>query len=59
MSLGKCSNTFTKLLALWGLLWFVKRRGFMVIRIVGDSKVIVDWANGQSSIQSLLLHDWK
>ena len=31
----------------------------MVIRVVGDSKVNVDWANGQFSIHPLSLHHWK
>ena len=44
MNVGSGSNNHVELLALWGLLHFVNLRGIGLQLIMGDSKVIIDWA---------------
>ena len=39
---GLGSNTKALLLSLWGLLWFAKRRRVHHIKMVGDSKSVID-----------------
>ena len=57
MSVGNCSNTHAKLLALWGLLWISKKRYIFEIQIVGASKVVIDSDNDSSSMNTLNLED--
>lgn len=52
------TNNWDKLLALWGLLVFVKDRGIRLNQIMGDSNVILDWACNRQSLQSISLHHW-
>ena len=52
------TNNRAKLLALWGLLTFVKHHGIHLHRIMGYSKVIVDWVLNHQSLQSIALHHW-
>lgn len=56
MSSGRGSNTRSKLLTLWGLLWFVKKLGYIDLILFEDSKDIVDWENGFVSLHSLRMN---
>ena len=47
-----------ELLGLWGLLTFVKNRELHLDRIMGDSKIIVEWVCNRQSFQSIALHHW-
>ena len=58
MGFGRGYDTFIEIFALWGLVWFAKKQGFMDLRVVGYSKVIIDWVNGNSSMHSMVLHHW-
>lgn len=55
MKIGRGTNTQAELISLWGLLWFGKKRSIMELQILGDSKDIVDWINGFSSLHNLML----
>ena len=50
MGLG---HVFAELMALWGLLWFTRKRGILELRVVGDSKVVIDWVNGNNALYYL------
>ena len=50
MDAGWGMNTKVELLALWGLLYFAKRRHISGLLVMGDSKVVVDWAMEVHSI---------
>ena len=56
--LGHVTNTFVELMALWGILWFSRKRGILELRVVGDSKDVIDWENGKNSMRSLNLSHW-
>ena len=47
---GRGTNTRVELVALRGLLWFVRRMGLASILMVGNSKAITDWARGVTSL---------
>ena len=47
---GKGTNTRVELVSLRGLIWFVRRMGLASILMVGDSKVIKDWARGVTTL---------
>lgn len=44
MGVGRGTNSRAELLALWGLLFFVKTHCLILQQILGDSRVIIDWA---------------
>ena len=58
MGVGSGTNTFSELLALWGLLWFAKQKKILLLSIFGKSKVIIDWARGLTNLQSLSYDCW-
>ena len=47
-----------KLLSLWGLMWFAKKRGLLEINVYGDAKVGIDWVNDLNDMQSLGIYGW-
>ena len=55
MGAGRGKNAWVDLLALWGLLWYLRRRIVGQVQIVGDSKAIIEWVNGITNIHSLVL----
>lgn len=55
---GTGTDTRTELLVLWCLLHFAVPREVTSLIAFGDSKCIVDWAKGISSLQSLTLKPW-
>lgn len=58
MDVGKGTNTRAKLLALWGLLYFSRYHEISMSLVLGDSKVIVDWALDSHTILSVSLFHW-
>lgn len=58
MGCGMVANTGAELLALWGLLLFAHSKNFNSLRIYGDSKIIVDWANDKGSLHVAILELW-
>lgn len=59
LKVGLGTNIKTELLALWGLLNMSLHCGIISLFIFGDSKVIVDWFNGEANLNVLILQDWK
>ena len=55
MGCGSGSNTKVELLALWGLLQFANYKGIGHLQVVGDSKVTVEQAAGNSRLHALRL----
>jgi len=58
VGLGTGSNTRAELLSLWSLLWFARRLDCEDIHILGDSKTIIDWINGENHIRNSALFHW-
>ena len=56
---GRGSNTHGELLALWMLIWIVQSYKMLNLQILGDSKVIVDWANNKILLWVISLEAWK
>ena len=52
------SNTKSKLLYLWIILYFSKHLQLDGIQIYGDAKVIIDWASNVCNINILHLSAW-
>jgi len=56
-----CSTRTTtrgELLALWSLLFFALHKQVNCLRLVGDSKVIVDWFSYKNNLQAISLQPW-
>ena len=58
MGCGHNTNTGSKLLALWALLFFAKEIGIPTLHVFGDSLVIINWANDKASLSALDLDGW-
>ena len=58
LGVGKGINTKVEMLILWGLLQFSSLIGILDICIFGDSKLIIEWINGNYNLQVLLLKHW-
>ena len=58
MEAGFGTNTHVELLTLWGSFYCAKIRNINSSMIVGDSKLLIDWANGYYSILFLILDNW-
>lgn len=56
---GGGSNTRAELLAMSGVLFYARWLDIEVIYIFGDSKVVVDWAIGKSTMQTPDLTNWQ
>lgn len=59
MVVGTGTNIREKLLALWGLLFLSQCIGLQSLFVFGDSRVVVDWFNGDTALNVLVLQDWK
>jgi len=58
MSLEDCTNNCSEIIALWLCLHWAKQLGITDIRIMGDSKVVIDWFNHTADLHSILLLHW-
>ena len=56
-SYGK-SSTRVELLALWASLYIAKDIGLPYLHIFGDSSVIINWENGESTLEMVSLEAW-
>lgn len=56
---GGGSNNRGGILGLWTVLVFARSRHLDVLEIFGDSKVIIDWANGKGNLHATVLEGWK
>ena len=54
MKAGNGTNTRVELLAMWAILFVAKEYKVENIYIVGDSQVIIDWADRDNNFQSIL-----
>ena len=52
------SNTRAELLDLWALMYFSKEIGLPMLRIYGDSSIIINWEKGISTLTTLDLEAW-
>jgi ribonuclease HI len=48
-----------ELLGLWMVLFFANYRHLDSLNIFGDSKLIIDWANGRGNLRALVSEGWK
>ena len=55
---GIGSNMRAETLALWGLLWFASHLCIEDIWVFGDSKVLIDYLNGNSKLSLGHLETW-
>ena len=55
---GFGTNTWSELLALWGLLHLARSLGIDSIQIAGDSRIIVEWFKGIIHLEAVLLTYW-
>ena len=53
-----CTNTKAELIALWAFLSFTNLMGIPCLNIFGDSTVIVNWENGNVSLNPPDLSHW-
>ena len=53
--IGQATNNKAELAALWVVLRVALSRQILYIQIFGDSKMVVDWANGRNNIRAPLL----
>ena len=58
MDAGRGKNTRAKILALWGLVFFAKSQHISKLLMLGDSKVVVDWATEIHTVHSIELYHW-
>jgi len=58
LHLDHCTNNFSEMVAVWSLLYWANRKNIKVVRIFGDSRLVIDWLNGKSSISNILLEHW-
>ena len=49
----KDSNTRAEVVELWSLLFCEKYWGVHSLQFLGDSQVIINWANGEDQVKSL------
>jgi len=59
MAVGSGSNNRDGLIALRGLVFLCQKLEITEVYVVGDSKIIIDWFNGDSSLNVLHLQHWK
>lgn len=49
---GRGTNSKAELSALWAVLKTAQRKNVLRIQLYGDSKMVIDWANGKSQIKA-------
>jgi ribonuclease HI len=59
LNCGRGSNTKAELLGLWATLMIASCWYLNHLHVIGDSKVIIDWINNKSSLQSIHVEGWK
>jgi ribonuclease HI len=51
--LGQGSNNRAEFIALWTLLETTKEKNVSKLQVMGDSKLVIDWANGKIFVQDI------
>ena len=51
-------NPTSQVLALWILLYFANSLGLKILKVFGDSKVVINWINGVGKLQVIMLRNW-
>lgn len=59
LNCGTGSNMKAELLGTWASLNLARRLHIVDLLLLGDSKVIVDWLNGQADLKAAALESWK
>jgi ribonuclease HI len=59
MNCGDGSNTKAELMALWASLYLASSWLLDHLLILGDSRIIIDWINLKSNLQSVHIEGWK
>ena len=54
----KLTNTRSKVIAMWILLYCSRRLDSIYIKVNGDSKVVIDWINEKNRLQVVSLNSW-
>ena len=58
MGCGISTNTISKLLALWRLLFVTKEFGIPSLHVRRDSLAIINWVKGRATLSALNLEGW-
>ena len=58
MGAGYEMSTLSELLSFWVLIWFSKKRGILEFNVMGDSKEVIELANGKNSMLYLHFYNW-
>ena len=53
------TNTKYELIALWLLLYFAKIKDMVIQRVLWDSKIVIEWARGETQLNPTHLIFWK
>jgi ribonuclease HI len=56
---GDGTNTKAELLGAWATVTIAKHLDIQYIKILGDSKVIIDWLNHKGKLQAINIEGWK
>jgi ribonuclease HI len=59
LNCGQGTNTKAELMGAWASLILAQRLNIEVLLLLGDSKVIIDWINGNADLQTAGLECWK
>ena len=59
MGSGHNTNTRTKLLVVWALLYFASVIGLPTLHVCDDSSVIINWENDKETLSALDLDGWR
>jgi ribonuclease HI len=54
-ALGSGSNNREEFIALWTLLETTKKKDIRKLQVMGDSKLVIDWARQKNSSQDIIL----
>ena len=58
LNCGSCNNTRLYVTALWTLAHCAKELGLKDLRVLGDSRVVIDWIKEKYNIKVLMLNNW-
>jgi len=58
MGIDPCTNNIAEIVVVWLLLYWAYRLDIRILDIFGDSKIVIEWLVGRSSITALNLVHW-
>jgi ribonuclease HI len=56
---GEGTNTRAELLGVWATLILASRLDLTHIKVLGDSRIVIDWLNNKGKLQVIALDCWK